>query len=529
MPQWTGWRSSVAAVDWRFVAAWLATLTLIWTTYALAHSAIVKSMARDLDQRLETDTLVLEDHASRALDGVVSRLEAVATLNVSDELADTRKFSKQLRDLLFDDTVVRSLSLIDQQGNVLVSSNFSNIGKKIATPIWESIGPSPTQPRRGVQFGSAVAQRDLTDQPVADYLAQAVWLGQIDVKTPDLAGHRWVVTINAGFFQNFWSAATNKNGFQVALYSYSGQRLVGLGEGPEASTLVTKGLKESLAVREKGEVLVDELNDWLIRYRASARHPLVFVMFVGRASIVQQQLDRTAVLRWSAAGTSLLATLIVGLFYLSSRRYHRYAWTNNQLRQQAHTDALTGLANRRAFDELLPQELTRAGALGLPMSLMIMDLDHFKSINDQFGHAAGDAVLTELAKRWQALLRSHDLIARIGGEEFCVVLPGTTINQAETVALKLLEETQREGVAIPGVAQLLPVTVSIGLLGFDACPVDPELGTLLRTADSALYRAKDSGRNRVVTVSLHGKLLDNMRFTQLGESQATDLPSSDAD
>ena len=526
------WRSIVVTVNWRFVGAWLATLIVIWASYAIAHRTIVDNMERNLEQRLETDTLVLEDHASRVLDGVVSRLEAVAELSDVKDLAQTEKFSQQLRDLLFDDTVVRSLSLVDSEGSIVISSNRANIGKSVTEPVWESLGEPEDQARKGVHFTSALAQRDLADQAllvVMDDAPQTIWLGHIDAKTLALAGHRWVVVINSGVFQNFWSAATRRNDFQVGLYSYSGQRLVGLGQGPAASALVSKGIKAALLVRENGKVLVDELKGWLIRYRASTRHPVIFVMFVDRAAQVQEQLDRTSALRWSALGGSLVASLVMFLFYLSSRRYHQFAWTNKQLRQEAHTDAMTGLANRRAFDELVPLELTRAGALGLPLSLMILDLDHFKSINDRFGHPAGDAVLKEMAGRWQALLRSNDLIARIGGEEFCVVLPGTSLGRAEAVALKLLEETRRAAVVVPHLASLLPVTVSIGLLGFDTCPVDAQLANLFMTADSALYRAKGGGRDRVVTVSLHGKNQDRMRFLDLSQAQADGIPIDDAD
>ena len=90
-------------------------------------------------------------------------------------------------------------------------------------------------------------------------------------------------------------------------------------------------------------------------------------------------------------------------------------------------------------------------------------------------------------------------IARIGGEEFCVVRPGTGVRQAEFVALKLIEATRGEAVAIPGAADPLPVTVSIGLLGLDACPGDADLASLLQAADAALLRAKEGGRNQFVT------------------------------
>ncbi len=498
----TAWRAFLESGGWRFFAVWLAVLVLIWVSYAFAYRAIAQNMERDLERRLETDALVLEDHASRALDGVVTRLEAVAALSASRDLADRDKYSRQLRDLLFDDTIVRSLSLVDPQGFIVVSSNLANVGQRVTAHVWVSIGPPPTQPKKAVRFGSPLAQRDLTDAPtqsVADDTASLIWLGQIDASASDLVGHRWIAAINPGFFQNFWSAATRSNDFQVGLFGYNGQRLVSLNRGPAAAARVGLGVQASLLVRESGEVAQPGLEDWLIRYRASARHPLAFVMWVSRASQAQAQMERTTALRWSALISSLVAGGVIGLFYLSSRRQQRFAWANQQLHEQAHTDALTGLANRRAFNEWVPQELSRAGAIGLPISLMVLDLDHFKSINDRFGHLAGDEVLRELAKRWRAVLRSNDFLARIGGEEFCVVLPGTGESQAAIVAGKLIEATRRAAVPIPGVADPLPVTVSIGLLGLDACPGDADLASLLQAADAALLRAKEGGRNQFVT------------------------------
>lgn len=498
------WRSVMASTTWRFGAAWLLTIALIWVTYAFAHSAIVENMERDLQQRLAIDTLVLEDHASRALDGVVSRLESIAAFSSRDKLADRLEFAETLRGLLFDDTIVRSLSLVDKEGFIVTSSTLSSVGRTVTPAVWESIGPLSPQPRQGVRFGRSLAQRDLPDLPFpagTDDAVQSIWLGHIDVKAPDLSGHRWVVAVNSGFFQNFWATATKREDVQLGLFNYDGQRLVTLGTGPAASELVAKGLQEALQLRDSGELVVDELSSyWLLRYRASSRHPVAFAMFVDRSLQVQKQFERTSALRWSAIGGSVLATAVIALFFVGARRYQNVLWASTQFRQEAQTDALTGLANRRAFEETVPLALARAGTLRLPLSLLVMDLDHFKSINDRFGHLAGDAVLREMAVRWQSLLRSYDLLARTGGEEFCVLLPGTDLRQAEAVALKLIEET-RKPVHVPGAQMAQPVTVSVGVVGMDACPASADLDTLLALADSALYRAKNGGRNRFEAVS----------------------------
>lgn len=520
----------VNALDWRFVAAWLATLTLIWTTYAFAHRAIVESMERDLQERIETHTLLFEDQASRALDGVVSRMEAVAELSAGQELSERQKFSQRLQDLILDDTVVRSLSLIDAQGYIVVSSNLSSVGQRVAKSVLESIGPPPFQARKGVRFSSSLVQRDLTEPPrehLIEGASQSIWLGQIDARNTDLTAHRWIVAINSGFFRNFWDTAIRTNDVQVGLFSYAGQPLVTLGQGPGLTVGLAEAIENSLRIREKGEVNAKAFNDWIIRYRASIRHAVAFVMLVDRTVQLQKQVDRTSVLRMSALAGSLLATAVIWLFYRSFRRYHRFAWANKILRQHAHTDALTGLANRRAFDELVPQELTRSGSLGLPFSLLILDLDHFKKINDRFGHPAGDAVLQEVGRRWQGVIRSDDLIARIGGDEFCVVLPATGVQQARAVALKLLENTRRKAVAAPSVAPLLKINVSIGLVAFDACPDDLDVATLLRAADAALYRAKENRRNQIAAAVFPRKQGGSLSFIEFGQVKTVEASEDD--
>jgi diguanylate cyclase (GGDEF)-like protein/PAS domain S-box-containing protein len=159
----------------------------------------------------------------------------------------------------------------------------------------------------------------------------------------------------------------------------------------------------------------------------------------------------------------------------------------------ATTDPLTGVANRRRFLEQLGMELDRARRFGDPASLLMLDLDHFKGVNDAHGHAAGDAVLQHLADLSRLCLRRIDLFGRLGGEEFAILLPGTDRAGAELFAERFrqkLEDTPAQ--TGKGV---IPVTVSIGIAEFG--PEDPDPDAVLARADAALYRAKQAGRNRV--------------------------------
>lgn len=181
------------------------------------------------------------------------------------------------------------------------------------------------------------------------------------------------------------------------------------------------------------------------------------------------------------------------------RQREALARINRSLLTAAHTDPLTGLANRRGFDSFVEQALAAAVDHPRPMAVMMLDLDHFKRVNDTHGHAAGDAVLKEMARRWSRQIRDSDLLARLGGEEFCVVLPGTPLEDALAVAEKLRRVTANDPVALvsdAGEPLSLPVTVSVGVSGVESTR-DLQFDTLLHSADEAVYEAKHGGRNRV--------------------------------
>jgi diguanylate cyclase (GGDEF)-like protein len=164
------------------------------------------------------------------------------------------------------------------------------------------------------------------------------------------------------------------------------------------------------------------------------------------------------------------------------------------LERQSREDSLTGIANRRCFDERLQTEIERAERYGEALSLLLIDLDHFKCINDSLGHAGGDQVLRETAVLLRARLRQSDLAARIGGEEFALLLPCQDVHGAEAVAEQLREVFATHDFAT-GQGDRLRVTLSAGIAQWRA---GQTRDGLLRRADQALYRAKAEGRNRVV-------------------------------
>lgn len=161
------------------------------------------------------------------------------------------------------------------------------------------------------------------------------------------------------------------------------------------------------------------------------------------------------------------------------------------LARLAWTDSLTDAMNRHRFMELSSNEIDKARRHGGNLSLLLLDVDHFKKVNDRNGHAAGDLVLKQLVERWKGVIRSHDVIGRIGGEEFGVLLPETDAQGAIRNAEKLRATIADLPFAYEG--QLLRITISVGVATF--APGD-DLAALIRRADDALYEAKHAGRDR---------------------------------
>lgn len=174
---------------------------------------------------------------------------------------------------------------------------------------------------------------------------------------------------------------------------------------------------------------------------------------------------------------------------------------NDSLRQSvartvemAITDPLTGIYNRRYLDSHLQSQFDRAQARKRPLSVMLIDIDRFKSINDRWGHDAGDRILKDIAARLQRNLRGIDLICRYGGEEFVIVMPNTELSDAGKVAERIRAEIADHPFVMPG-GETLQVTASVGISA--KIPYEDSAAAILKRADNALYQAKADGRNRV--------------------------------
>lgn len=202
------------------------------------------------------------------------------------------------------------------------------------------------------------------------------------------------------------------------------------------------------------------------------------------AHLSQRARGYSTFVRQSLIALSAAALLLGALLgWLNWRSLQANARLLGQMSQLAHQDGLTGAVNRRGLDERLPQELARANRLGYPLTVAMLDLDHFKRFNDRRGHAAGDNVLRGAVAAWQTRLRPMDLLARYGGEEFTLVLPACDADEA----CALLERLR----------PLVPdrQTFSAGVATWST---DDSAEELLRSADAALLQAKRTGRNRTI-------------------------------
>ncbi len=171
-----------------------------------------------------------------------------------------------------------------------------------------------------------------------------------------------------------------------------------------------------------------------------------------------------------------------------------------RIRRMARTDYLTGLLNRRAFMECLEGEICRSYREQRTLGIVIMDIDHFKRVNDNFGHYAGDVVLQELSQLLVKTCRTYDFVGRYGGEEFIICLPGAGRLETCEVAERLRQRVEQEKIHLPEHQGSVSVTASFGLACLSASQMK-DADQLIREADDALYAAKGAGRNQVVLSS----------------------------
>jgi diguanylate cyclase (GGDEF)-like protein len=190
-----------------------------------------------------------------------------------------------------------------------------------------------------------------------------------------------------------------------------------------------------------------------------------------------------------------LGVLVAALTVAASVFSTVLARMGERQRSLSRRESLTGCFNRRAFYELFPREVERARRLGQGVAVVFLDIDHFKRINDRYGHETGDHVLQLLSARLRGIIRETDLLFRWGGEEFVILMPHTGPGEGPALAERIRAAVEERPFAPTASHSAVAVTVSLGVAGTAAWPADPD--ALLARADAACYRAKEGGRNRV--------------------------------
>ncbi len=192
--------------------------------------------------------------------------------------------------------------------------------------------------------------------------------------------------------------------------------------------------------------------------------------------------------------------------------------TLEELAFQRDHDTLTGLANRRLFNRQLLTEVQRALRTKTDLSLVMLDIDDFKSVNDTYGHPAGDQVLVRLSGLLSGSLRSYDVAARIGGEEFCLILPGASAWRAQNLTKRILDAFRAQVFAAPS-GQSFSVTFSAGIATMDSHAGAVDAQELLSHADRGLYQAKGEGKNSITMFKPSRPVTENPALVQSAEKQ----------
>ena len=250
---------------------------------------------------------------------------------------------------------------------------------------------------------------------------------------------------------------------------------------PESVILATQKSQQTLLVSE----LDPDSDRWLAALLPDSQN-LVLVPLLGEGTSVGILVVEHGMK--SGSRMEKRAISMVERFASHAALALRGAWLLEQVQRMAATDGLTGIGNRRTFDNAIQRDVTKSIRNHEQLSLIIMDIDHFKNLNDTHGHQAGDAVLREVAQLLASNCREFDTVARYGGEEFCLILPSCPPVQALAIAERcrqLVEESETT----------VPVTISAGVATYPINATD--VASLIKAADGALYESKRAGRNRV--------------------------------
>jgi two-component system chemotaxis response regulator CheY len=276
-----------------------------------------------------------------------------------------------------------------------------------------------------------------------------------------------------------------KLGYEVIPVS-SGKEALGVLEGPQAPNLVIS------------DWMMPEMDGLELCQRTREIQTAGYIYFI----ILTSKMDKKDIIKGLEAGADDYLTKPFDQEELRCRIKigERIVNLERRILELANTDSLTEVLNRRAFMERLQIEIQRSNREGVPLSLILADIDHFKRVNDQYGHQVGDMVLRKFSGQLSATIRPYDFVGRYGGEEFLIGLPGVDCQKAGVVAERIRRLVETTGCTLPASTDCFFVTASFGVASMRIGSSEfPE--PLIARADSVMYKAKHEGRNRVCLAS----------------------------
>jgi len=459
-----------------------------WVLTEMRHDALRRAQEAAINVSLlvERDTARNLELYDLSLQAVIEGLEHPGVRGLPPELR---------RMVLFDRSATAkdmgSLLVLDEAGNVAIDSK-SEPPRRINVSDRDYFRVHRDSPNVGLYVSHPFEPR-LTGGGTSIALSRR--LSHPDGSFAGVA----VGTMRLNYFRNLFAGMNLGEGGSMALMLADGTMLMRRPYDPKivGRSLMGTANYTHFTQAPSGEFVgtaaIDGVERWYA-FRHIGNFPLILDVAVASRDIYAEW-HRRAWIIWSLVGA--VDVVILTLAVLFAQQLRRRIAMETELRSLARTDALTGLCNRRAFDEMAELEWCRAQRSGLPLSLLMIDIDHFKGFNDLYGHSAGDDALAAVARCiGENIRRPGDTAARYGGEEFAVLLPDTgeagAVRVAETMRAAV-QELERRHVASP----YHIVTVSIGV----ACSSERRFATLrafVNAADAALYEAKGGGRNRVV-------------------------------
>jgi len=403
-------------------------------------------------------------------------------------------------DLRVDEDFARMLAAFREKTRRQIDIRLYDENGGIYFPTEKSDAPRGNQAQSDF-FKAAATQQDEKAFVGVPFLSPVLKRWMIPISMPLRAKPHGIAVI-AGIvtlqtLDDLFESIRDKPNGSIALVRQDGTLMA---RTPQVESMIGKSIAAGALIgtlikeRSRGDVIKRSDIDGrerLLSYESMPDYPLIAVVTADMEDILLPSYAYTTY----ACMVALALTLFMIAIAIQALTYLRLVEeTHLKLANEAATDSLTNVANRRSLLRFAGSEVLRAQRYGRPLSLLMLDLDRFKEVNDQFGHLWGDEVLKQTATAIQSVLRNTDFLGRYGGEEFAVIMPETVTAEAASVAERIRERVGQ--ILIDTGNDKIGMSVSVGVASL--APEDPDVQALINRADAALYSAKREGRNCVV-------------------------------